>query len=84
VIERIVENWLTSANERGYQIPFSQVLMLEGHTVLYVSKHGPMEQGKDIITIGPDSVPCAYQLKAGNINLETWRRIEARDSPRLG
>lgn len=78
MIERIVENWLTSANERGYQIPFSHVLMLEGHTVLYVSKHGPMEQSKDIITIGPDSVPCAYQLKAGNINLETWRRIEAQ------
>jgi hypothetical protein len=52
--------------------------MLEGHTILHVSKHGQMEQGKDIIAIGPDGVPCAYQLKAGNINLEAWREIEAQ------
>jgi hypothetical protein len=35
-----------------------------------------MEQGKDLITKAPDGVPCAYQLKAGNINLETWRDIQ--------
>ena len=76
MLEKIVENWLTSTNERGYQIPFSQLLMLQGHTVLYVSKHGQMEQGKDLITLAPDGVPCAYQLKAGNINLEKWREIQ--------
>jgi len=78
VLEKIVENWLTSTNERGYQIPFSQLLMLQGHTVLYVSKHGQMEQGKDLITLDPDGVPCAYQLKAGNINLDRWREMQAQ------
>jgi len=78
VIERIVENWLTSAKERSYQIPFSQILMLEGYTILYISKHGQMEQGKDIIALGPDGVPCAYQLKTGDINLDTWRTMKAQ------
>jgi len=36
-----------------------------------------MEQGKDIITIAPDGVPCAYQLKAeGDITLNAWRKIK--------
>jgi len=76
VIERIVENWLTSAKERSYEIPFSQILTLEGHTIVHMSKHGQMEQGKDINTRAPDGVPCAYQLKSGDINLQTWRTIK--------
>jgi hypothetical protein len=76
VRERIVENWLTSTTERGYQIPFTQILTLEGHRVLSISKHGQMEQGKDIITIDAQGTPCAYQLKSGNINLQKWRNIE--------
>jgi hypothetical protein len=76
VIERVVENWLTSTTERGYQIPFTQILTLDGHRVLYISKHGQMEQGKDIITVDAQQVPCAYQLKTGNINLQKWREIE--------
>lgn len=78
MIERIVENWLTSVKERSYQIPFSQILLLEGYTVVHVSKHGPMEQGKDIIARSPDGVPCAYQLKSGDINLDTWREIKSQ------
>jgi hypothetical protein len=36
-----------------------------------------MEQGKDIITIAPDGVPCAYQLKAErDISLNAWRKIK--------
>ncbi len=33
-----------------------------------------MEMGKDIITINPDGTPCAFQLKAGNISLNKWRK----------
>ena len=73
MIERVVENWLTSANERQYQIPFCQVLASEGETVIYISPHGALEQGKDVITIGADNVPRAYQLKAGKINLRAWQ-----------
>ena len=54
MIERAIENWLTKTNERNYQAAFCQVLMHKGHRVLYSSSHGPMEQGKDIITVAPD------------------------------
>jgi hypothetical protein len=75
LIERVIENWLTSVSERGYEIPFCQLLALKGHRVLHLSSHGPQEQGKDIITIAPDGVACGYQLKSGNINLTEWRKI---------
>lgn len=75
MIERAIENWLANTNERNYQTPFCQVLFQEGHTPIYISSHGPMEQGKDIITIDPDGGCCAYQLKTGNIDLAEWRRI---------
>lgn len=78
MIERVVENWLTNAGERGgYEIAFSQLLSFQGHRILHKSSHGPLEQGKDIITIGPDGIPCAYQLKAErDISLTTWRNIK--------
>jgi hypothetical protein len=78
MIERVVENWLTNAGERGgYEIAFRQLLSFQGHRILHKSSHGPMEQGKDIITIGPDGIPCAYQLKAErDISLTTWRKIK--------
>ena len=76
MIERIVEDWLTSTNERGYQIPFCQCLMQEGFTIVHISKHGQMEQGKDIIATAPDGTVCAYQLKTGDINLARWRSMQ--------
>ena len=75
MIERAIENWLTNTNERNYQVAFCQVLMLKGHRVIYNSSHQQMEQGKDIITIGPDGDYYAYQLKTGDINLVEWRKI---------
>jgi predicted Zn-ribbon and HTH transcriptional regulator len=75
VIERAIENWLTKTNERNYQAAFCQVLMHQGHRVLFSSSHGPMEQGKDIITIAPDGECCAYQTKTGDISLAEWRNI---------
>jgi len=76
LIERIVEDWLTSTSERGYQIPFCQCLMYEGYTILHISKHGQMEQGKDIIAIDPSGTVCTYQLKTGDINLARWRSMQ--------
>ena len=75
MIERVIENWLTNANERNYQTPFCQALMVRGHTVLYKSRHRPMEQGKDIITTDGSGQFHAYQLKTGDIDLTTWRKI---------
>lgn len=75
MIERLIENWLISTNERGYEVPFCQLLTAQGHRLLHLSSHGPQEQGKDIITVAPDGVTCAYQLKGGDIKLGEWRQI---------
>jgi len=75
LLDRVIENWLTSTNERQYQLPFCQVLAAEGETILYISTHGPFEKGKDIITRTASGEIRAYQLKAGDIGLGTWREI---------
>lgn len=76
MIERVIENWLTSVNERQYQIPFCQVLESEGESLIHISTHGPFELGKDIITIGPGKVPRVYQLKGGNVGMGEWRQFK--------
>ena len=76
MIERVVENWLTNTNEKGYQIPFCQFLISKKYTILPVSSHGQMEQGKDIIAIDENGIPCAFQLKSGDINGNHWRKIK--------
>lgn len=76
MIERLLEIWLNSANERSFQIPFAHWLAFTGHQVVHVSRHCAMEFGKDVITIAPDGVPCAYQLKGvdgGSLTLGAWR-----------
>jgi hypothetical protein len=75
IIERAVADWLTRANERNYQLPFAQVLMSKGYTVLQISTHGPLEQGKDIIARDRKGRLHAYQMKCGDINLPEWRKI---------
>lgn len=76
MIERVIENWLTSVNERQFQLPFCQVLASEGETVVQISSHGQLELGKDIVTIAPDGIPNAYQLKGGDIRMAEWRRFK--------
>jgi hypothetical protein len=76
LIERAIENWLTSTNEKGYEVPFCQCLISEGYTILGLSFHGPVEQGKDIIALDERSNPCAFQLKTGDINERVWRDIK--------
>lgn len=76
LIKRIIENWLTNTNELGYQIPFCQYLISEHHTIIYNSSHGPLEQGKDIISIDENGTVHAYQLKGGDINLTEYRKIQ--------
>ena len=75
MIEKAIENWLTNTNERNFQIPYCAVLAKRGHTVLDVSSNRPMEQGKDITTLDATGMPCAYQLKGGDIDLTAWRKI---------
>ncbi len=76
MIERLLENWLDKANERSFQLPFCQALAANGHTILHISRHCGMELGKDIISIDPEGVICAYQLKGvggRKMTLNQWR-----------
>lgn len=66
MLERIVENWLTKAGEKGFQVPFSQLLSLEGHRVLHGPVHHPFEHGKDLATFDDEGRLCAFQLKGGH------------------
>jgi len=74
MLERVVERWLIEANERSLEGPFAQLLASEGHHVIHLSRHGPFEQGKDLLTVSPSGTPCAFQLKApGNrLTLRQW------------
>jgi hypothetical protein len=65
VKERLVEDWLTSINERGYEVPFSQSLLANGYKILRTG-HSPTEHGKDVIAVSPAGAVCAYQLKTGD------------------
>ncbi|MDO8612500.1 MAG: hypothetical protein Q7R32_06715 [Dehalococcoidia bacterium] len=74
-VARVIEDWLTSSDERAYQLSFASYLAKAGHRVKYVSQHSVLEHGKDIVSISPDRNLHAYQLKAGNINLPAWREM---------
>ncbi len=76
--ERIVEDWLTKANERLFQYSFCQILSFKGHTVLHLTRHCAMEQGKDIISIDGDGNVCAFQLKgvdAERLSMSKWEEM---------
>ena len=78
MLERLIENWLTKVNERSFEIPFCQLLTSEGFQVVHLSRHGPAEQGKDILAIDPDGIPCAFQLKGsfgGKLTQKDWETI---------
>lgn len=76
--ERLIENWLDSVNERSYQSAFLQMLVGEGHRVIHSTRHMGIEFGKDVISIDPDGVPCAFQLKGNpgsRLTLNQFREI---------
>ena len=76
--ERLIEHWLDSIGERGYQAAFVQMLAGEGHTVVHSTRHSPIEFGKDVISVDADGVPCAFQLKGNpgaRLTLTQWREI---------
>lgn len=73
-LARAIENWLAKTNELGYQLPFCQLLLSEGHSVVHVSRHNAFEQGKDLISFDAAGELCAFQLKGGNITVAGWRK----------
>jgi hypothetical protein len=81
VQERVVENWLINTSERSMEVPFCQLLAGEGYRVVHLSRHGEMEQGKDILAIDPQGTPCAFQLKNASgkkITQGDWENIKAQ------
>lgn len=63
MLANVLAHWLTNASERSYEGPFCQLLIAEGHTVLFAPVHHPFEHGKDLVAMAPDGALCAYQLK---------------------
>jgi hypothetical protein len=77
VLERLVENWLINAGERGYEVAFAQMLAAEGHRVLQGPVHHPFEHGKDILTISSEGQLHAYQLKGPDLRtLDEFEKIQ--------
>lgn len=76
MLERVIENWLVSLNERQYQIPFCQLLQAEGEKILKISRHQADELGVDVLTLDEFGEVRAYQLKRGDIALSDWRANE--------
>jgi hypothetical protein len=74
VRERLIEDWLAKIGERGFEVPFSQVLVTKGHKLLRMG-HSPIEHGKDIITRDLKGRLHAYQLKQGSLGLKEWEKI---------
>jgi hypothetical protein len=75
VYEKLIEHWLTSVNELGFQLPLCEALLAEGYTILHVSRHGRGEHGKDIIARDPAGALTTFQLKGGDITLGKWQDI---------
>ena len=74
MLEKAIEHWLTNANEKGYQPAFVNALISRGDTVLYNSKHRPLEQGKDVASRDASGGLNAYQLKGLNLDITRWRQ----------
>lgn len=82
-LERTIEHWLNSANEMGYLLPFSQLLLSEGFSVCHTSRQNAFEQGKDVVAIDKHGKPHAFQLKGGNITNTRWRDEVKREIEEL-
>ena len=71
--ERLVEDWLTKINERGFEVPFCQSLLGDGHEILFAG-HSPIENGKDVISRKNGRELHAYQLKSGDVDLMQFEK----------
>ena len=62
--DKLLDDWLTSATEVGFQYAFAASLANDGYRVIHVTCHNSREHGKDLLAIAPDGTPCAFQLKS--------------------
>lgn len=64
---------MTSTPERGFEAPFCQLLVAEGHSIVHINSHSAQEDGKDVLSIDSNGELCGFQLKSGNIDVGRWR-----------
>ncbi len=86
MIEKLIENWLINVHELGYTIPFCEVLISRGYTIVRISRQGRGELGKDVIARTRNGELHTFQLKGPkDINLYEWQDIqnEVRDLVQL-
>ena len=76
MLERVIDDWMTNAGERGFESAFTQLLIAEGYRVLHHPAHHPTEHGKDLVAYAPDGVLCAFQLKGGDLDLKKLESIQ--------
>lgn len=78
MLERVIEDWLISVGERGFETAFSQLLIAENYRVLHHPAHHPYEHGKDIAAWSQDGKLCGFQLKGGNLDLAGLEVIQSQ------
>ena len=86
MIEKLIENWLINVHELGYTIPFCEVLISRGYTIVKISRQGRGELGKDVIARSSRGELHTFQLKGpADITLREWQSIqdEVRDLVQL-
>lgn len=64
---------MINTTERGFEHPFCQLLIGEGHEIIHIDSHSAREDGKDVLSVDPQGRLCGFQLKAGNIDVGRWR-----------
>ncbi|MBO6538292.1 MAG: hypothetical protein JJ969_02735 [Rhizobiaceae bacterium] len=72
----LIENWLDSVGERGYQLAFISALFRSGYTIVHNTSHNSLELGKDVIAMSPEGEWFAFQLKGnpgGRFTISQWQ-----------
>ena len=78
--EKLVEDWLIKAGERGgIDQAFGQWLISQGHEILWIG-HSRIEFGKDIVSIDPEGGYHAFQIKDEDLTLTELRKHESQIS----
>jgi len=76
--EKLVEEWLTKAGERGgIDQAFGQWLVSQGHEILWLG-HSRTEFGKDIVTVDQAGNFHAFQIKDEDLSLAELRKHDAQ------
>jgi hypothetical protein len=80
MLENVIGNYLDNIEEREFDEPFMALLRAKGFRDIHFL-HGTFEFGKDFIAKKEENgilYQCAFQTKAGNINLSDWNQCRGQ------